>query len=79
VTRFPVILFGTAYWSGLVDWIRDTMGATGTISPADLELFTVTDDVAEVVAVIQAADAARRQGDGGGGMRAPVDRGPFDA
>jgi hypothetical protein len=32
-----------------------------------------------VVAVIQAADAARRQGDGGGGMRAPVDRGPFDA
>jgi uncharacterized protein (TIGR00730 family) len=79
VTRFPVILFGTAYWSGLVDWIRTTMGATGTISPTDLDLFTVTDDVAEVVAVIQAADAARRQGDGGGGMRAPVDRGPFDA
>jgi uncharacterized protein (TIGR00730 family) len=79
VTRFPVILFGTAYWSGLVDWIRTTMGATGTISPTDLDLFTVTDDVAEGVAVIQAADAARRQGDGGGGMRAPVDRGPFDA
>jgi uncharacterized protein (TIGR00730 family) len=79
VTRFPVILFGTAYWSGLVDWIRTTMGATGTISPNDLDLFTVTDDVAEVVAVIQAADTARRQGDGGGGMRAPVDRGPFDA
>ena len=79
VTRFPVILFGTAYWSGLVDWIRSTMGETGTISPADLDLFTVTDDIAEVVAVIQAADAARAQGDGGGGMRAPVDRGPFDA
>jgi uncharacterized protein (TIGR00730 family) len=79
VTRFPVILFGTAYWSGLVDWIRTTMGSTGTISPTDLDLFTVTDDVAQVVAVIQAADTARRQGDGGGGMRAPVDRGPFDA
>jgi uncharacterized protein (TIGR00730 family) len=79
VTRFPVILFGTAYWSGLVDWIRTTMGATGTISPTDLDLFTVTDDVAQVIAVIQAADTARRQGDGGGGMRAPVDRGPFDA
>ena len=78
VTRFPVILFGTAYWSGLVDWIRGTMGETGTISPADLDLFTVTDDVAEVVAVIQAADAARKQGDGGGGMRAPMDPGPLD-
>jgi uncharacterized protein (TIGR00730 family) len=79
VTRFPVILFGSAYWAGLIDWIRMTMVETGTISPKDLELFTVTDDVAEVVAVIQAADAARAQGDGGGGMRAPLDAGPIDA
>ena len=79
VTRFPVILFGRAYWAGLIDWIRSTMAETGTISPADLELFTVTDDVAEAVAVIQAADDARRKGDGGGGMRAPLDPGPFDA
>ena len=79
VTRFPVILFGSAYWSGLIDWIRSTMGGTGTISTADLELFTVTDDIAEVVAVINEADAARKQGDGGGGMRAPVDTGPLDA
>jgi uncharacterized protein (TIGR00730 family) len=79
VTRFPVILFGRAYWSGLIEWIRSTMAETGTISPTDLELFTVTDDVAEVVAVIQAADQARRRGDGGGGMRAPLDPGPFDA
>jgi uncharacterized protein (TIGR00730 family) len=79
VTRFPVILFGSAYWAGLIDWIRTTMVETGTVSPNDLELFTVTDDVAEVVAVIRAADAARAQGDGGGGMRAPLDPGPFDA
>jgi uncharacterized protein (TIGR00730 family) len=79
VTRFPVILFGSAYWAGLIDWIRMTMVETGTISPKDLELFTVTDDVAEVVAVVQAADAARAQGDGGGGMRAPLDVGPIDA
>ena len=78
VTRFPVILFGTAYWAGLVEWIRGTMGETGTISPADLDLFTVTDDVAEVVAVIAAADAARKQGDRGGGMRAPMNPGPLD-
>jgi uncharacterized protein (TIGR00730 family) len=61
VTRFPVILFGSAYWSGLVDWIRDTMVAQGTVGPHDLELLHVTDDVAEVIRVIQAADAARAQ------------------
>jgi uncharacterized protein (TIGR00730 family) len=77
VTRFPVILFGTEYWSGLLDWIRSTMAATGTISPGDLELLTVTDDVAEVVAAIQAADTGRVEGDNGGGMRAPL--GPSDA
>jgi uncharacterized protein (TIGR00730 family) len=63
VTRFPVILLGTEYWSGLVDWVRDTMLAEGTISPGDLDLITVTDDVAEAVTVIRAADAARLQGD----------------
>lgn len=78
VTRFPVILYDTAYWSGLIDWIRSTMAGTGTISPTDLDLLTVTDDVGEVVAAIQAAEAARgAAGDGGGGMRAPL--GPSDA
>src|SRR3954467_91445 len=61
VTRFPVILLGSDYWSGLVTWVRDTMLGQGTISPGDMELFTVTDDVAEIVALIQAADAAREQ------------------
>jgi uncharacterized protein (TIGR00730 family) len=64
VTRFPVILFGSAYWAGLVDWIRNTMVAHGTVSPTDLDLLRVTDDVAEVVAIIKEADAAReRNGD----------------
>src|SRR3712207_4599276 len=79
VTRFPVILLGTDYWSGLVDWIRDRMVAEGTVSPGDLDLITVTDDVAEAIAVIQAAEASRVAGDNGGGMRAPVDTGPSDA
>ena len=80
VTRFPVILFGTDYWSGLLEWIRTTLAATGTINAADLDLITVTDDIGEVMAVIQAADAARRAGDGGGGMQhVPVDQGPLEA
>lgn len=61
VTRFPVILFGSAYWAGLVDWIRDTMVAQGTVGPNDLELLHVTDSVEEAVQLIQAADAAREQ------------------
>jgi hypothetical protein len=78
VTRFPVILFGSAYWSGLVDWIRTTMVSQGTVSPADLDLLRVTDDVAEVIGLIKAADAAReRNGDAppsGNAVRpAPVD------
>jgi uncharacterized protein (TIGR00730 family) len=80
VTRFPVILFGTEYWSGLIDWVRGTLAETGTINAADLELITVTDDLAEVLAVIQAADAARQSGEGGGGMQhVPVEQGPLEA
>ena len=80
VTRFPVILFGTEYWSGLLEWIRTTLAAAGTINAADLDLITVTDDIGEVMSVIQAADAARRTGDGGGGMQhVPVEQGPLEA
>jgi uncharacterized protein (TIGR00730 family) len=80
VTRFPVILFGSEYWAGLVSWITSTLAATGTINEADLELFTVTDDVDEVMSVIHAADAARQAGEGGGGMQhiAPG-QGPLEA
>jgi uncharacterized protein (TIGR00730 family) len=49
VTRFPIVLFGTAYWRGLVDWVRDTLVAEGKASRHDLELFQLTDDVDEAV------------------------------
>lgn len=55
VTRFPVILFGTEYWSGLINWIRGTVLPAGKISPADPDLLSVTDDVNEVVSLIDAS------------------------
>jgi hypothetical protein len=58
VTRFPVVLMGQAYWGGLVDWLRARMCADGKISPADLDLLCVTDDVDEAVAHIRDADSA---------------------
>lgn len=79
VTRFPVVLVGIEYWGGLLEWVRRTLVPTGTINPADLDLITLTDDIAEAVGVIRAADAARVLGDGGGGMRAPLVTGPSDA
>jgi uncharacterized protein (TIGR00730 family) len=59
VTRFPVILFGTEYWSGLVDWLRGTALTGGKIARPDLELIRVTDDVAEAVSIIVESDADR--------------------
>src|SRR5579884_2583178 len=47
VHNFPLILFGSRYWSGLLNWARDTMLAEGKVSPADLDLLTVTDSPAE--------------------------------
>jgi uncharacterized protein (TIGR00730 family) len=73
VTRFPVILYGTKYWQGLIDWIRNSMLAEGKVGAADLELLTVTDDVDVIVARIvesagtrseQAAAEARAGADG---------------
>ncbi|MFF8310246.1 LOG family protein [Streptomyces lydicus] len=52
VTRFPIVLFGTAYWRGLVDWVRDTLVAEGKASMNDLELFRLTDDVDEAVTLM---------------------------
>src|SRR3954452_11200850 len=45
VTRFPIVLMGTSYWSGLVDWLRGTVLADGKISKRDLDIFQLTDDV----------------------------------
>jgi uncharacterized protein (TIGR00730 family) len=79
VTRFPVVLFGSEYWGGLLEWVRTTLVPTGTINPADLDLITLTDDISDVITVIKAAEAARAAGDGGGGMRAPLPSGPVEA
>jgi len=57
VAKLPIILFGTEYWHGLIDWMRDTQLANGAISPGDLELFGLTDDIDETIAIIKAGEA----------------------
>ena len=58
VTSFPIILMGTSYWQGLLDWLQTSALAAGTISAKDLSLVTLTDDVDEAVAAIVASDRA---------------------
>jgi uncharacterized protein (TIGR00730 family) len=64
VTRFPVILMGVDYWSGLIDWVRETLLADGKVSGTDLDLIQLTDDVEEAVQIIVDADAAHAAGSG---------------
>jgi uncharacterized protein (TIGR00730 family) len=56
VTRFPVVLFGTRYWGGLLAWLHDTVQAGGKIGEADLGLIHVTDDVDDLVEHILESD-----------------------
>jgi uncharacterized protein (TIGR00730 family) len=49
VREFPVVLVGTDYWRGLIEWIGSRPLAGGKISPDDLALLSLTDDVAEAV------------------------------
>ena len=60
VVHFPVVLVGGEWWSGLLDWMRERLLATGKIAASDLELLRVTDDPEEVVRAICAG--AERQG-----------------
>ena len=69
VTRFPVILFGTDYWAGLIAWIRTTLIPAGKVNPTDLDLLTCTDDVDETIKLIVEADANA----GGGPLRPEYD------
>jgi uncharacterized protein (TIGR00730 family) len=55
ITKFPIILVGSSYWNGLLDWLKDTMLADGKIGPDELALVQVVDDPEEVVKIIKKA------------------------
>ena len=52
IRNFPVVLFGSAYWGGLLDWIRDFAMKEGKVTEQDLQLLHLTDSPAEVVQII---------------------------
>jgi len=48
IDRFPIVLYDSAYWRGLLDWIKETQLGRGMISPEDLNLLVVTDSIDEI-------------------------------
>ena len=52
ITKFPIVLVGTEYWSGLLDWMKTTMLAEGKIGAAELALLHVADDPDEIVKIV---------------------------
>ena len=60
VTEFPIVLIGTDYWRGLLDWIGGVVLDHGTIAAKDIDLLTLVDDPREAVAIM----AAQRPSDG---------------
>jgi len=52
IGRFPIVLVGKEYWSGMIDWLRNTMLVHANIHEEDLELFAVVDTATEAVKVI---------------------------
>ncbi|AZI21891.1 TIGR00730 family Rossman fold protein [Chryseobacterium taklimakanense] len=54
IARFPIVLVGSEFWAGLLDWFRDTLLKNGMIAEEDLNLYRVVDTADEAVAHIKA-------------------------
>ncbi|WP_457615701.1 LOG family protein [Lutibacter sp.] len=52
IGKFPIILVGRDFWSGLIDWIKNTLLTEGNISPNDLDLISIVDTDDEVLEVV---------------------------
>lgn len=53
IKPFPVILVGSRYWKGLLDWVKEVLLKQGRISPDDLDIFHVIDDPEEIIKTIK--------------------------
>ena len=61
---FPIVLFGSDYWGGLVDWLRDPVQSEGKVSADDVDLIEVTDDPDRVLELVRGVEHRRpRAGD----------------
>jgi uncharacterized protein (TIGR00730 family) len=61
IRDFPVVLFGTEYWNGLLNWMREFVLPEGKIGEADMRLFHITDSPSEVVQIVMRSQSALNQ------------------
>ena len=59
IRYFPIVLFDSGYWSGLMDWLTNSMLADGYINPADVESLVVTDDPNDCHGALDAVEHRR--------------------
>ena len=59
IRHFPIVLFGSSYWTGLLDWLRKAVVQRGNVSDFDVDTLFVTDSVSEVLRIVQAAEHRR--------------------
>src|SRR5215207_11505411 len=59
IRYFPIVLFDSGYWSGMVDWLRERMLAEGYINPVDVESLVVTDDPNDCHGALDAVEHRR--------------------
>ncbi len=64
VTSFPIVLVGTAFWTPMLEWVRDTLVAEGMVSAEDLDLVQVVDDAALAVELVVEGAARHRNPNG---------------
>ncbi|MCX6404609.1 MAG: TIGR00730 family Rossman fold protein [Actinobacteria bacterium] len=60
VTSFPIVLMGTKYWGAMVDWLKATVAADNKISPEDVDMLHITDDVDEAIKILMQAESRRK-------------------
>ncbi|NQT86899.1 TIGR00730 family Rossman fold protein [bacterium] len=53
IDDLPIVLYGESYWRGLIVWMRETLLAQGAISTGDMSLFTVTDDIEQIIDLVK--------------------------
>ncbi|HEX8745861.1 MAG TPA: TIGR00730 family Rossman fold protein [Pyrinomonadaceae bacterium] len=61
IRNFPVVLFDSKYWGGMVDWIKNSLLTQGKVSEKDIDLLRVTDSPSEVVEIISSSQSSLRK------------------
>jgi predicted Rossmann-fold nucleotide-binding protein len=59
IRYFPIVLFDSGYWNGLIDWLENTVRPDGNIAESDVQSLLVTDDFADVRAALGAVEHRR--------------------